>query len=102
MVREGEENHPDAAKEAQAWWTEGARARMIGHASVQCGVARGRHRVNQLGDWVDPADSRLWAYSSTRPCRSQSRVRGVNLAVGADAIWKKHGRESGCGREGDP
>ena len=39
----GEENHKDAAKEARAWWTGGARAWMIGRASVQCGVARGRH-----------------------------------------------------------
>ena len=62
--RRGEESHLDATKEARAWWTGGARARMIGRASVQCGVARGRHWDNQLGDWVDPADSPLWAYPS--------------------------------------
>ena len=43
--RRGEENHPDATRDARAKWTEGARAQMIGRASTPCGVARGRHRT---------------------------------------------------------
>ena len=59
----GEENHPDATRDARARWTKGMRARTIGRLSAQCGVARG-HRDNQLDGWVGPADSRPWVYPS--------------------------------------